>query len=156
MSLVHYIFVRKDLPLGVICAQVTHAAGESAAAWAFQGESDLGQGTVAVVLEAVNERHLNKIREFIGQEGLDFQPIYESSEPYANQLMAIGLWPEERAYFGDLLSKYQLLKTCVNIPPKEEVSCDRSPEEVKNSSEAATLAMQSTVGCNSRLSQSGC
>lgn len=29
MPLTHYVIVRRDLPFGQICAQITHAAGES-------------------------------------------------------------------------------------------------------------------------------
>lgn len=38
--LTHYIVVRRDLPFGTILAQVTHAAGESFAAYAFRSSSE--------------------------------------------------------------------------------------------------------------------
>lgn len=113
--LTHYIFVRRDLPLGVIAAMVTHAAGESAAYYTLY--EDVVPSGIAVVLEAKNEAHLKEIETYLRKEGLqDYVPIVESSEPYKNQLMAIGLYPAEREYFGELLGKFQTLKTCLDNP----------------------------------------
>jgi hypothetical protein len=123
MSLVHYIFVRKDLPLGTLAAMVTHAAGESGAMWGYQDGGGLPPHTTAVVLEANDEAHLGNIANYLGREGLLYEAVYESSEPYIGQLMAIGLWPDDRAYFGTLLAHFKLLKTCLpTIPLDNEIT----------------------------------
>lgn len=140
-QLIHYIFVRKDLPLGVLAAMVTHAAGESAAHSSIHyDESRVEEGTTAIVLEAYDEAHLRRIRDFIGKEGFDYDSIVESSAPYENQLMAIGLWPEERTYFGDQLKKFQLLKTCLDIPPVARLQSKDSTHDIENTSEGTPVA----------------
>lgn len=44
--LYHYILVRSDIPFGDIAAQVTHAAGESAAAWAIKQAYEIALKTI--------------------------------------------------------------------------------------------------------------
>jgi hypothetical protein len=97
---------------------VTHAAGESAADFCFYHEdpSFRFKGATAVVLAAKNEAHLRSIEDYLTQEGLqDYSRVVESSEPYRNQLMAIGLWPAERSYFGTSLTHFNLLNSCFEL-----------------------------------------
>jgi len=49
----HYVVVRQDLPLGVLCAQVVHAAGESS--------DRVPTGTHAVVLSVPDEAALASV-----------------------------------------------------------------------------------------------
>lgn len=117
--LVHYIFVRRDLPLGVICAQITHAAGESA--HLYQDENGRFRGATAVVLEAKDQKHLKNIRNYLMDEDIQYIQVIESSEPYANQLMALGLVPTERTpLLSAKLGEYQTLKTCIDKVEYEE------------------------------------
>jgi hypothetical protein len=110
LTLTHYVFVRRDLPLGVLAAMVTHAAGESGALYcdAYDGRF---RGATAVVLEARNELHLDKIAENLRLMDIPCVEVWENSGPYAEQLMAIGVVPRER---DARLNDYQLLKGCVD------------------------------------------
>lgn len=108
MSLAHYIFVRRDLPIGVITSMVTHAAGDSASTRMWP----LPPHTIAVVLEAKDEDHLKDISGYLRANKVEFIPVVESSEPYANQLMALGLIPVEREKVSEILKEFQTLKTC--------------------------------------------
>lgn len=97
MNLVHYVIVRKDLPLGVIAAQVTHAAGESFAEWsALHHGMRPPEHTTAVVLEARNAQHIYAILRKLDTTGIDFAPIYEPDAPWNGTLMAIGVYPGNR------------------------------------------------------------
>lgn len=112
----HYIFVRRDLPIGVIASMVTHAAGESAALYEYHyGRFD---GATAVVLEAKNEDHLFDIRDYLEDHNIDHMEVCETGGPYNDQFMAIGLIPldndEEYERVKDLLKDYQTLKTCLD------------------------------------------
>lgn len=103
--LVHYVIVRKDLPIGVLAAMTVHAAGESAAS--------LGPGfagATAVVLEAKDEAHLNEIYDYLWEaKFVDVVLVHEPDGPYHGQLMAIGVVPGERETLGPLMKKFTLL-----------------------------------------------
>lgn len=95
MRLTHYIIVRKDLPLGVLAAMVTHAAGESGAL--YQSEEDgRFRGATAVVLQAENEPDLMKIEEYLHGLDLPYVVVIESGGIYDGETMAIGIVPCER------------------------------------------------------------
>lgn len=92
IMLTHYIIVRRDLPLGVVTAMVTHAAGESAVL--YQDEYDgRFRECRAVVLESANEADLLKAEAKLQRHGVQYVGIVESGEIYKDQLMAIGLVP---------------------------------------------------------------
>ncbi len=98
-SLIHYIVVRRDLPLGTIAAQVTHAAGESFA-WGvsivktLEPQVLVEAGPVtAVVLEARNRQHLVAIKHRLKKAKVPFLSINEPDAPYNGQLMALGIIP---------------------------------------------------------------
>ena len=112
--LTHYIFVRRDLPVGVIASMVTHAAGESAAAWQRMQRKrteKLPAGTVAVVLEAKNEDHLSEIWGYVRA----MAPTIRARLIVDGQRMAIGVYPIERNVGDVLFSEFDILRTCQTL-----------------------------------------
>jgi len=116
--MVHYIIVRKDLPLGVIAAQVTHAAGESFGKWGLYFASGhitpgtslvRGEPTTAVVLQADDNAHIKRIRRKLANTKVRFVPIYEPDTPWNGQLMAIGILPGEKEDLKHHFKGLQLL-----------------------------------------------
>lgn len=114
--LTHYIIVRRDLPLGVVTAMVTHAAGESAALYqdAYDGRF---RGARAVVLEAKNEDNLYRIKDQLQKHGIQYVEVVESSSVYNGQMLAIGLVPIESgaachdgALVGEVMEHFLTLK----------------------------------------------
>lgn len=113
LNLVHYIVVRRDLPIGVTYAQIAHAAGESfyqfgsgssekeravsnceAAGLSPARSSTFNPSmTIAVVLGARNESRLLKLEGELLAARVPHVAIREVDAPYAGQLMAIGLEP---------------------------------------------------------------
>lgn len=86
--LTHYCIVRNDMPLGNICAQLVHAAGESS-------PGNLPKGTYAVVLQVPNEEALMQIHKQLLQYSIQHKLI---REPDLNdQATAIGIIPQERS-----------------------------------------------------------
>jgi peptidyl-tRNA hydrolase len=82
----HYVVVRDDLPLGVLAAQIVHAAAES---W----PGGLPPGTRAVVLAARDEEHLLALERQLVRDGIGHVAIHEPDPPWHGQLMAIGMVP---------------------------------------------------------------
>ncbi len=82
----HYCIVRRDLPIGVIAAQLVHAAGESV-------RSEVPEGTHAIVLAADNEPHLLQIEERLRFFSIPHRSIREPDAPWNGALMAIGITP---------------------------------------------------------------
>lgn len=107
--LTHYIIVRRDLPLGVCAAMITHAAGESAPLYQ-DPEDGRFRHAVAVVLEAKNEHDLLKIDEYLYSNYIQRVVVTESGGPYDGQTMAIGLVPIERDLVASKLAHLQTLK----------------------------------------------
>jgi peptidyl-tRNA hydrolase len=105
--MIHYVLVRRDLPLGVVCAQITHAAGESFAASMFKGDIS---GTIAVVLGVDDKEELHNARRRLKRLQVPHVPIYEPDAPWHGQLMAIGLVPGDAALLRPLMRQYKLLK----------------------------------------------
>ena len=131
MDLTHYIFVRSDLPLGVLAAMVTHAAGESGALYQ-DPENGRFRGATAVVLEAKDEAALDKIEAMLFEANIQAVSIRESEpSPYAGQLMAIGVVPMDRARGNGLFWKYQTLKSCLDNRTVGSVSLGSSNETVQ-------------------------
>lgn len=115
--LVHYIIVRRDLPLGKLAAMITHAAGESAVMYRDVMKLPF-HGAIAVVLEAKNEQALYRYAEWLTSEDILFVSIHESDEPYIGQLMAIGVVPCERDWLSAKMRDLQTLKTCLADEPE--------------------------------------
>lgn len=127
--LTHYIVVRHDLPLGVVAAMITHAAGESFYFFARSrssakehrldkpeggGSSPSGiasiKDTRAVVLRATDGGHLIDLLPKLKKLSLAFVLIEETEGIYAGQPMAIGLHPVVRTEeIRKMFNGYQLL-----------------------------------------------
>lgn len=82
----HYIVVRDDLPVGLLAAQVCHAAGESAA---LRSPPNVCH---AVVLSA-SKQELDKLDTVLRWEKIPFRAVFENDPPYENELLAIGIAP---------------------------------------------------------------
>lgn len=99
----HYCIVRRDLPLGVISAQLVHAAGESVIGW-------VPPKTHAVVLAAKDEAHLAKIERQLRRRDILHTAIREPDEPWEGALMAIGISPlTDRKVLRPITGKLKLL-----------------------------------------------
>ena len=95
--------MRRDLPLGVLAAQLTHAAGESS--------ERIPSGTYAVVLSADNESHILKIESKLVQLGIEHHAVREPDEPWNGALMAIGISPtKDRSMVRPVTRALRLLK----------------------------------------------
>lgn len=95
--------MRRDLPLGFLAAQVTHAAGESSS-------GGLPDQTYAVVLAARDEAHLRDLHALFSAQGIDHKLIKEDDPPWLGQATAIGLAPAPRSAHRRLLSSLPLLR----------------------------------------------
>jgi len=111
--LIHYTIVRRDLPLGVVCAQLVHAAGESAALYKSPTGRPFG-GSIAVVLEVKNEAALGKAVQLLFEHNIPHIRVRESAPPYLGAFMAIGVVPMERELIAPLLIEFQTLKVLDN------------------------------------------
>jgi hypothetical protein len=123
--LIHYTVVRKDLPVGVMSAQIVHAAGESGALLGRPFEA------IAVVLEVANEAELDKVVIHLLDYSIPHIRIREGDGPYSGQFMAIGLVPQEREVLSPIMAAFQLLKG----DPGDECTCSNcrldKPTEVR-------------------------
>jgi peptidyl-tRNA hydrolase len=81
--------VRKDLPLGVLAAQLTHAAGESAALL----QKSLPPRTRAIVLSVPNQEELIKLEQKLINKDIKHYAVREPDLPWDGALMAIGVVP---------------------------------------------------------------
>lgn len=111
MSLIHYVIVRNDLPLGVLTAMVAHAAGESA--FLFNGDS-IFKNAIAVVLAVDNELALHKAAQHLRNLHVLHTEVVEGDGPYKDQLMAIGVVPGKRDTLDKSFKEFKLLKTCLD------------------------------------------
>lgn len=101
--LVHFVIVRKDLPVGLQVAQVVHAAGESS-------PCRVPVGTVAVALHARDESHLLSLSDALKVAQITHHVVLESD----GHAMAIGLEPTtDRLRVRKVLSQLPAVK----IPP---------------------------------------
>lgn len=101
--LTHYVVVRRDLPLGILAAQVVHAAGASS-------PGGLPEETHAVVLAARDEADLLRIAERLRGAGAGPRVIHETDPPWNGAAMALGLAPAPRSRWRRLLSDIPLLR----------------------------------------------
>jgi len=101
--LTHFVIVRSDLPIGVIAAQLVHAAGESS-------PGNLSEGTYAVVLAVPHEEALRKLAERLSRLGIGHTCITEPDAPYDGALMALGLFPRPRSELRRHLSELPLFR----------------------------------------------
>lgn len=81
------------MPLGVVCAQVTHAAGDSAVGFSLQRWY---QGPVtAVVLGVRDEKQLKYYWRRLEKAEISHTLVVEDAGPFAGQATAIGVMPTE-------------------------------------------------------------
>lgn len=95
--------MRSDLPIGVICAQLVHAAGESS-------PGNLDSGTHAVVLAVPNEAKLLALERKLIEGSILHKAIREPDQGWENQLMAIGIVPTYKHLIKKFVSNYKLLR----------------------------------------------
>lgn len=96
--------IRRDLSLGDLAAQLTHAAGESAT-------SPVPSGTHAVILSVPTEQKLLELELKLINEGIEHRAIREPDEPFNNQITAIGLVPTVKTpQIKKVLSSLPLLR----------------------------------------------
>lgn len=95
--------MRSDLPLGILAAQIAHAAGESS-------PGGLPEGTYAVVLGAQSSVELEQLSERLHVAGIRHKPIRENDLPYQGELLAIGLEPAPRSVLKKHLRDLRLLR----------------------------------------------
>ena len=84
----HYVIVRRDLPPGLLAAQIVHAAGETS-------PGNLQSGTHAVVLEVADEASLKEVSAQLRAAGVPHKPIIEPD--IGNTWTAIGVAPLPKA-----------------------------------------------------------
>lgn len=112
MALTHYLIVRRDLPLGVMCAQLAHAAGESFFQLGLSAVPPVNiERTTVVVLGARNEHRLKRLEAKLQQVHIPHAAIREPDAPWDGQLMAIGLVPGDREQLSPLFRDYQILSS---------------------------------------------
>lgn len=110
MEDVHYVIVRRDMPVGVVAAMIVHAAGESAT------DVPAFFGCTAVVLAVDNEERLEDVEGVLLAHRLPYVGVRESSAPYAGQLMAIGVVPGPREELGPVFQNYSLYWVDIEPP----------------------------------------
>lgn len=84
----HYVIARADLPLGVLAAQIVHAAGESS--------GEVPSGTHAVCLAVPDEDSLERLCERLLRYDIPFVAIREPDAPWNGALMTVGIPPMVR------------------------------------------------------------
>jgi len=97
------VIVRRDLPLGILAANLVHAAGESS-------PGNLPEGTHAVVLMVPDEVALVAAVLELERAGVPCRRIVESDHPYVGQTMAVGVRPGRKEVLRRHLSSLPLLK----------------------------------------------
>jgi len=99
--LTHYCIARTDVPVGTLCAQLIHAAGESS-------PGGLLEGTRAVALAARSEMQLLALEKKLISNKIQHVAIREPD--LDNQLMAIGIAPCDRSVVRKVVSNFPLIK----------------------------------------------
>lgn len=94
--------MRKDLPIGLLAAQVVHAAGESS--------DRVPPGTYAVVLSVPDEQHLLKVEKYLKDKGITHTAIRENGHALQGELTAIGIEPRKRSELFRHFSSLPLLR----------------------------------------------
>jgi len=79
--------------MGLMAAQIVHAAGESS-------PGSLPSGTIAVALWVPDEKALIAVAARLTLAGIAHKRIFEDSEPYKHQLVAIGCVPGPKEVIG--------------------------------------------------------
>lgn len=97
------MIVRRDLPLGILAANLVHAAGETS-------PGGLPEGTHAIVLVVPDESALKAVAARLELARVPCKRIIEPDAPYNGALMAIGCAPGQKEVLRRFLSSLPLLK----------------------------------------------
>jgi hypothetical protein len=97
------VIVRRDLPLGILAANLVHAAGETS-------PGDLPTGTHAIVLVVPNEGALKAVAARLELAQVPCKRIEEPDAPFNGALMAVGCMPGRKEVLRRYLSSLPLLK----------------------------------------------
>lgn len=103
LVLYHYCIGRLDVPIGDLCAQLIHAAGESS-------PGNLPSDTRAVALGAKSEFDLLKLEQKLKKKNIPHAAIREPDAPWNGQLMAIGIAPCDRSLVRKEVANFPLIK----------------------------------------------
>lgn len=103
-TVAHYVVVRTDLPIGLMAAQIVHAAGESAQHGLLPPDAH------AVVLAVPSEDALREVHARLELERVAHICITENDPPFDGQMMAIGLVPAKKEKLRKYLSSLPLLR----------------------------------------------
>lgn len=88
----HYVIIRRDLPLGVCCAMILHAAAESKYDEVEYWKPDQSERhNIAVVLGVDSELELLRVYKSLTEAGVRIAGVTESGGPYDGQFMSIGV-----------------------------------------------------------------
>ncbi len=128
----HFVIVRRDLPPGVLAAQLVHAAGESS-------NGDLAEGTFAVVLAVADQAALSAERARLSLAGVAHVAIHEPDAPYDGALMAIGLRPGPRSQLRRHVAQLPLFRGSTS----ESANCKPSAQAGNAGSSPASGTMRS-------------
>jgi peptidyl-tRNA hydrolase len=101
--LTHYVIVRRDLPPGLMAAQIVHAAGESA-------PQRLPPGTYAIVLAVNGPLDLEALSRRLSLADVRHTVVRESDPPYSGQATAIGVEPALRSVLRRHFSSLPLFR----------------------------------------------
>lgn len=112
-TLFHYVIVRNDLPVGMLAAQIVHAAGETS-------PGNLLSGTHAVVLGIDSEQELKSLSRKLRDANVPHKPIIENDPPYTDQWMAIGISPAPKSAIYPHVKRLNLVRGSAPTSAKKE------------------------------------
>lgn len=95
--------VRQDLPRGIQAANLIHAAG-------FSSPGNLPPHTHAIALAVPDEAALWRLSDALHRAGIEHVRVIEFDEPFAGQLLAIGVAPRPKEVLRRYLSSLPLLR----------------------------------------------
>ncbi len=123
-ELTHYCIVRGDLPIGVVTAQLTHAAGETS-------QNKLGMR--AVVLQAESEHHLVYLSCRLNQTCVHHKLVRDPDPPWDGAAMAIGVYPVQSDHKIGVLRKLKLYGGIDGTNRRETDESRHQPDLRRNS-----------------------
>lgn len=111
-ELIHYILIRRDLPVGTAMAMVAHAAADSAESWArswFRYKRKHLPITV-VVLGVEDKKALLKAYSKLKSQGLMVVVVRDTLPESHLQMLAVGVEPGDREFLAPFFKSYQIYK----------------------------------------------
>lgn len=98
--LTHYVVVRPDLPIGLLAAQVAHAAGESS-------PGNLPSGTHAVILQA-SKNEIEALSSKLKEGNVPHVLVRDCD--LQNEVTALGIEPALKSKIRPWVSSFALLR----------------------------------------------